>query len=286
MEEIRVKAKVYFKHDTEAGWSVSDYIPEAGEKIVYDKDEINTTTRVKYGDGINTVPNLPFQIDPTVPDWARSEVPIGTELQNQINETNVTVSGINSRLTSAENTITNSINPTLTSLSTAQTNLTNTVNSLSSQVSTNKNNITTLQNKHAYAHYVYIDYTSPDGTKKAIFTTLLVTRTAASYESPSTQAGKLNALWADLRTLAGNKAGPHLMASGSFYGEPSTGAAARGYCISNIRNNLTSAGTKQIWIVGYNPDRALAGPAGIALISIDTDTTGEVTLRDFVYQLI
>lgn len=186
--------------------------------------------------------------------------------------------------------LTTAVNTLETNLSTvsskATTNASN-ISTLTTKVNTNARDIDALQAKHAYAHYVYIEYTNADNTKKAIFTTLLVTKTAKSYYQASyTQEEQLTALWNDLRALAGGDSGPHLMASGSFYGEPSNGAATRGYCISNIRNNLTDAGTKQIWLVGYNPDRGLSGQAGIALVSIDTDSTGTVTLRDFVYQLI
>lgn len=153
-------------------------------------------------------------------------------------------------------------------------------------INNNARDIDALQEKHAYAHYVLIDYTSADNQKKAIFTTLLVTQTATSYETSSVQAEQLEAFWSDLRLLAGNKTGPHLMASGSFYGPPVNGGATRGYCISHIRNALTDLGTKQIWLIGYDPDRDVSGPAGIALISIDTDSKGTVSLRDFVYQLM
>lgn len=60
-EEIkRLKGKISFKHETEADWAMSNYIPKNGELVLYDPDEKHEGTRLKRGDGINYVKDLPF----------------------------------------------------------------------------------------------------------------------------------------------------------------------------------------------------------------------------------
>ena len=54
------KAKVLYKHETEAHWLLSSYIPENTELVVYDEDETHDYKRFKFGDGVNYVYNLPF----------------------------------------------------------------------------------------------------------------------------------------------------------------------------------------------------------------------------------
>ena len=49
------------KHDTEANWDLTDgFIPLDGELIVYDKDATHDKPRIKIGDGVTNVKNLPF----------------------------------------------------------------------------------------------------------------------------------------------------------------------------------------------------------------------------------
>ena len=60
MGEKRVKGKAIPKHETEADWLQSAYIPEQGEIVVYDADATHTKARQKIGDGIKTVKDLPF----------------------------------------------------------------------------------------------------------------------------------------------------------------------------------------------------------------------------------
>lgn len=56
----RFKGKIALKHETEADWLKSSYVPDDGEPVLYDPDENNTSRRVKYGDGVHTVKDLPF----------------------------------------------------------------------------------------------------------------------------------------------------------------------------------------------------------------------------------
>lgn len=57
----QLNGRLQNKHDTEANWlKATNFIPMIGEIIVYDIDETHDYERMKVGDGINTVTNLPF----------------------------------------------------------------------------------------------------------------------------------------------------------------------------------------------------------------------------------
>ena len=61
MKEKELNARVQHKHDIEANWDKAiNFIPKAGEIIVYDIDEKYNYSRVKIGDGITSVVNLNF----------------------------------------------------------------------------------------------------------------------------------------------------------------------------------------------------------------------------------
>ena len=51
------------KNDTEANWNkASNFIPMVGEFIIYNKDENYNYERLKIGDGIHSIVDLPFVI--------------------------------------------------------------------------------------------------------------------------------------------------------------------------------------------------------------------------------
>lgn len=59
-----MKARITNLHKSEAEWlKLNSWIPEAGELIVYDPDENYTYSRLKVGDGINTIQDLSFFVD-------------------------------------------------------------------------------------------------------------------------------------------------------------------------------------------------------------------------------
>ena len=60
-EQIKkIKGKVVFKHETAADWEKSEYIPDKGEQVFYDIDENYNYVRVKHGNGVDKVKDLPF----------------------------------------------------------------------------------------------------------------------------------------------------------------------------------------------------------------------------------
>ena len=52
------------KHDIENNWNKAvNFIPLAGEIIIYDPDTAHSYARLKCGDGVTTVVNLPFMFE-------------------------------------------------------------------------------------------------------------------------------------------------------------------------------------------------------------------------------
>lgn len=61
MAEKQFNGRIIQKHDSGANWEkATNFIPKAGEIIIYDTDETHTEPRIKIGDGTNIVGNLPF----------------------------------------------------------------------------------------------------------------------------------------------------------------------------------------------------------------------------------
>lgn len=61
MSERTLGARAGRRHDTEANWlQVTNYVPKAGELIVYDTDATHDAPRFKVGDGVTNVNALPF----------------------------------------------------------------------------------------------------------------------------------------------------------------------------------------------------------------------------------
>ena len=59
-------SRIVFKHDTEANWNkpaLENFIPLAGEVIVYDADNNYTRPRIKIGDGSTTLWELSFSFE-------------------------------------------------------------------------------------------------------------------------------------------------------------------------------------------------------------------------------
>ena len=70
MAEKLLYSRLQQKHDTEANWlKATNFTPLQGELIVYDADENYNYARVKIGDGVTNVNELPFispQVDQTL----------------------------------------------------------------------------------------------------------------------------------------------------------------------------------------------------------------------------
>ena len=59
--EKNINTRVQHKHDIEVNWNKAiNFIPKAGEIIIYDADEKYNYSRIKVGDGVKSVINLPF----------------------------------------------------------------------------------------------------------------------------------------------------------------------------------------------------------------------------------
>lgn len=59
--EKNLKVRISNKHDIEANWlKATNFIPKAGELIIYDPDENFAYARFKFGDGVTLINDLPF----------------------------------------------------------------------------------------------------------------------------------------------------------------------------------------------------------------------------------
>lgn len=69
MATKELKARVTMKHDTETNWNKAiNFTPLNGEVIVYDMDATNDKPRIKIGDGLTKVTELPFASGSELPD--------------------------------------------------------------------------------------------------------------------------------------------------------------------------------------------------------------------------
>lgn len=60
MAEKRLNTRIIHKHETDANWKLSSLVPMQGELIVYDIDDNYDYERIKIGDGVQNVNDLPF----------------------------------------------------------------------------------------------------------------------------------------------------------------------------------------------------------------------------------
>lgn len=60
MPEKTIASRIINKHDVESNWNSSSFVPQKGELVIYDIDSNHAYERFKIGDGVNTVPNLPW----------------------------------------------------------------------------------------------------------------------------------------------------------------------------------------------------------------------------------
>lgn len=60
MSKTTVHARIQLKNDTEKNWNKSHFIPLKGEVVIYTTDDSHPFSRLKVGDGITSIINLPF----------------------------------------------------------------------------------------------------------------------------------------------------------------------------------------------------------------------------------
>ena len=63
-----MKARITFLHKTEEAWKKLDFKPEAGEVVIYDPDANFKYARMKVGDGIHKLVDLPFFVEAAIQD--------------------------------------------------------------------------------------------------------------------------------------------------------------------------------------------------------------------------
>ena len=80
--EKQIKARFQQKHDIEANWNKAlNFIPKAGEIIIYDIDENYSYPRIKVGHGVKIITNLKF-IDADL----ATKTYVNTQMQTYIEE--------------------------------------------------------------------------------------------------------------------------------------------------------------------------------------------------------
>ena len=81
MAEKSINSRIVHKHDSEANWTLAtNFTPKQGEIIIYDIDDTYSYERIKVGDGIHNVNNLPFYLGDLVGD-----VPVSEQISSAIN---------------------------------------------------------------------------------------------------------------------------------------------------------------------------------------------------------
>lgn len=71
MAEKQFNGRIIQKHDSEANWEkATNFIPKAGEIIIYDTDETHHYCRIKIGDGSTLINNLPFSTEEEIAAYA------------------------------------------------------------------------------------------------------------------------------------------------------------------------------------------------------------------------
>lgn len=64
MSEKILNSRIQLKHDTEANWKKAEnFKPKMGEAIIYDEDEQHSLVRIKIGNGVTLINDLPFAVD-------------------------------------------------------------------------------------------------------------------------------------------------------------------------------------------------------------------------------
>ena len=64
MAEKIMQSRIILKHDIEENWlKAVNFIPRLGEMIIYDIDSTHDYERIKVGDGVTLVSDLPFLLD-------------------------------------------------------------------------------------------------------------------------------------------------------------------------------------------------------------------------------
>jgi len=77
--EKNITSRIVNKHDTEENWlKASNFYPKKGELIVYDVDDNHDYERIKIGDGVTLVSDLPFA-NKSIYEYAKESGYTGTE---------------------------------------------------------------------------------------------------------------------------------------------------------------------------------------------------------------
>lgn len=86
-KEKNIYGRISQKIDTEANWlKAVNFIPNKGEIIIYEKDASHAYDRIKIGDGVSNVNDLPFANELIQADWAQTDETQLDFIKNKPNE--------------------------------------------------------------------------------------------------------------------------------------------------------------------------------------------------------
>lgn len=78
MAENILTSRIISIHDIEANWKKTiNFIPRQGEIVIYDMDDNHTFSRIKIGDGVTTVNDLPFSVEVALENYLSLSHDIG-----------------------------------------------------------------------------------------------------------------------------------------------------------------------------------------------------------------
>lgn len=64
MAEKTIKTRITLKHDTAANWGlVPNFVPKMAEPIIYENTSSNESPKMKIGNGIDKIADLPFIVE-------------------------------------------------------------------------------------------------------------------------------------------------------------------------------------------------------------------------------
>ena len=88
MAEKTLNTRMQQKHDVEANWlRATNFIPKAGEIIVYDADANYSIPRIKVGDGETLINELPFATNIVEqPNWDETDETSPAFIRNKPDE--------------------------------------------------------------------------------------------------------------------------------------------------------------------------------------------------------
>lgn len=114
MAEKTFSSRIVHKHDTEENWlKATSFTPKQGEIIIYDVDASYSYERIKIGDGVKNVNDLPFTV--VQADWSVNDESSAAYVKNRTHYDGVELDEVlNKSIVASSGSVVHSTFPTLT----------------------------------------------------------------------------------------------------------------------------------------------------------------------------